>query len=127
MQVPGLAGLPWLGYTWGVFREDPKMVTRNRKFPTPHGYSRNYIKRDTRQLLTEELNEPSNRLTGKSVSPAPPRPSRVAFEVQPAESPRTGLDLSGLPLDRFRPERSADSDAWWIRVSLSVIRWISWR
>ena len=59
------------------------MVTRNRKFPTPHGYSRNYVKRDTRQLLTEELNEPSNRLTGLSVSGAAPRLSRVAFELEP--------------------------------------------
>lgn len=103
------------------------MVTRNRKFPTPHGYSRNYVKRDTRQLLTEEVYESSNRRAGLAASDQPPRYSRVAFELEPSVRPRTGLDLTAVTLGRASRERPADVDAWWVRLSLSAFRWISWR
>ena len=103
------------------------MVTRNRKFPTQHGYSRNYVKRDTEQLLTEDLDEPTNRLTGLVGQPDSHPRSRVALELEPSVLPRTGIDLTAVRVERTAPGPAAEPEPWWARLILALFRWISWR
>lgn len=71
------------------------MVTTNRKFPSPNGYSRQNGKRDLERLVAEDLEpEPPNRLLRASgASPAPERPP---LEFGPRVMPRSGLDLRAV-------------------------------
>jgi hypothetical protein len=72
------------------------VVTRNRKFPSPNGYSRQDGKRDVERLVAEDLEpEPPSRLPrGNGASPVPH--SRLALELGPRVRPRNGLDLRAV-------------------------------
>ena len=71
------------------------MVTRNRKFPTPNGYSRQNGKRDAERLVAEDLEpEPPSRL--RDYGPGQMPDSHVALELGPRVMPRTGLDLRAV-------------------------------
>lgn len=72
------------------------MVTTNRRFQSPNGYSRQDGKRDVERLVAEDLEpEPQNRLPRESgASPVPP--SRVALELGPRVMPRSAIDLRAV-------------------------------
>ena len=71
------------------------MVTRNRQFPTPNGYSRQDGKRDVERVVAEDLEpEPPSRLRAYGTSPLPH--SRIALELGPRVTPRSGLDLRAV-------------------------------
>ena len=71
------------------------MVTTNRKFPRPNGYSRQNGKRDAERLVAEDLEpEPTSRLPrAHGTSPVPH--SRAELEFGP-RMPRNGLDLRAV-------------------------------
>jgi hypothetical protein len=72
------------------------VVTTNRKFQSPNGYSRQNGKRDVERLVAEELEpEPPSRLPRPHGS-GPLPISRVTLEFGPRVMPRSGLDLRAV-------------------------------
>jgi hypothetical protein len=72
------------------------VVTTNRKFQSPNGYSRQNGKRDVERLVAEELEpEPPSRLPRPHGS-GPLPISRVTLEFGPRVIPRSGLDLRAV-------------------------------
>ena len=72
------------------------MVTRNRWFSTPHGYSRQHEKRDAERLVDEDLTlEPSgNPPGGAGTGPQPHE--RVVLDLAPRVQLRGGIDLRAI-------------------------------
>ena len=84
------------------------MVTRDRRFPTPDGYSRRAEKRDVMRLVEEGLEAglelaPPRRIGGGEVQSA----SRFELELLPRVPVRSGLDLRAIERQRPRRARSA--------------------
>ena len=84
------------------------MVTRNRRFATPDGYSRQAEKRRAERLVAEdsieeaEGNPPSE--AGRGLRPG----GHVVFDLLPRVPPRPGIDLLAAtrgapPAERARP------------------------
>jgi hypothetical protein len=72
------------------------VVTTNRKFPSPNGYSRQDGKRDMERLVAEDLEpEPPNRLP-RPYGSSTVQGSHVALELGPRVMPRSGLDFRAV-------------------------------
>jgi hypothetical protein len=113
------------------------MVTRNRRFPNPGGYSRRSEKRAAVRLVAEELEAgPYPRLQRRSGAADVQTNSHLALELGPRVPVRTGLDLRAV--DRGGRRRATGVTATQTRAAPPVLlllrrlwqqfcRWASWR
>jgi hypothetical protein len=107
------------------------MVTRNRKFPTPPGYSRLRGRRETQRIVAEELEteeiEPLS--TGGTEVDGQPL-SRVMFDLAPPDMPRGGIDLRSVahaatqPAAPSKMQRLLQAAR---RLGRRLFDWISWK
>jgi hypothetical protein len=100
------------------------MVSRDRRFPTPHGYSRSLAKRDAEQLVHDELDaaaERSHRLARHDRG-ADGADRHIVLDLGPQVLPRRGIDL-GAAVRTDPPPAEPRAPGWWQRVW----RLVSWR
>jgi hypothetical protein len=91
-------------YTSALARE-VLMVTRNGRFSTPPGYSRQHEKRDVERLVAEDLaTEPAAGNAALERGTAPRSGPRVVLELGPRAQPRIDLDLHALAHEAVRAE-----------------------
>jgi len=105
------------------------MVSRNRKFPTPHGYSRSSAKRVAESMVQDALDgsvESRNRLARDHRLAGPDR--HVALDLGPRVIPGRGVDIRAA-LDEAHARQPDDRhyqpgpSPWWSRLW----QWLSWQ